>query len=195
MADQPEWSIEDRSGIQDDFLAAMRASGKPVPVRLPDQAPLAEEPCELPDVSLPAVFTNQDVINAFHDAALTLGLADRWALLERVEGLSLAELVKDRQGLYRGPDLTQLPQLTERERRLVHRELSEAVEQAPGAERSFRFEPGSWGGFLRSRSELRDHRVGAAERPPHQASGCQDPSRAPGRPGLEPLRLVSLAPG
>jgi hypothetical protein len=154
-ADQPEWSIVDRPGIQDDFRAALRANPPSrYQVRLPSQAPALETPTDLSDVSLPSAFTNQHVIDAFHDAAAALGLANRWLLLKKVEGLSLAELAKDRQGFYTGPSLAQLPRLTEQERRLVHRKLVEAIRRAPVAGVSFGLEPASQGGFLRNRIEL-----------------------------------------
>lgn len=154
-ADQPEWSIEDRQGIQDDFKAALCANpASRYQVRLPGQGAPGEEPSEEPDVSLPAAFTNQHVINAFHDAAAALRLADRWALLTKASGLSLAELAKDRQALYAGPNLSQLPELTEQERRLLLRKLVETVRQTPVTGISFGVEPSSRGGFLRSRVEL-----------------------------------------
>ena len=155
VADQPEWSIVDRPGIQDDFRAALRANPPSrYQVRLPSQAPALETPTDLPDVSLPSAFTNQHVIDAFHDAAAALGLADRWTLLKKVQGLSLGELAKDRQKLYTGPDLAQLPRLTEQERRLVHRKLVEAVRRTPVTGVSFGLEPPSQGSFLRNRIEL-----------------------------------------
>ncbi len=48
--------------------------------------------------ALPDTFTNNQIIDAFYDASVKLGLSD-WTLLEKA-GLSLGELVKDRNGRY-----------------------------------------------------------------------------------------------
>ena len=63
--------------------------------------------------------TNQQVINAIYKAARSVG-RNGWDLLSRA---GLTSLVRDRQGLYRGPDIEDLPGLTAQEKALVREAL------------------------------------------------------------------------
>jgi hypothetical protein len=174
-ADQPEWSICDRPGIQDDFRGALGAGPEAAyRVRLPSQPPRAAPPPapeELPDVTVPPGYTNQHVITAFSRAGQKLKLATPWGLMAKA-GIKLASLAKQRNAVYQGPEIDALPHLTVMEKRLVKWELfalykpprskvagaeevpasgEEEVEAAPDAE-SATAQPG----FLRIRSRLEE---------------------------------------
>ena len=195
MADQPEWSIEDRPGIQDDFgpRCALNPASR-YQVRLPSQAPALETPSDLPDVSLPSAFTNQHVIDAFHDAAAALGLADRWTLLKKVQGLSLGELAKDRQKLYTGPDLAQLPGSRNRNGAWCTGSWSKQSGGHPSQASALASSRPP--GVASSKSDrATSHPVGSASCSPHQLRRRWEHGRAPRHPDLEPLGLVSPAPG
>ena len=68
-------------------------------------------------------FTNNQIIDAFYDASVKLGLGD-WTLLEKA-GLSLGELVKDRTGAYAGAPVAQIAALSDGERQAVLTELAD----------------------------------------------------------------------
>jgi N-acetylmuramidase len=126
-SDQPEWSICDRPGIQDDFRGAL-ASGPDgtYRVRLPDQAPAPapHDPIDdLPDTTVPRGYTNQHLITAFNRAGKKLKLASPWALMAKA-GIKLSSLTKARNAVYRGPEIDALPNLTLNEKRLVKAELA-----------------------------------------------------------------------
>jgi hypothetical protein len=74
-----------------------------------------------PGPSLPAEVTNQQVINAFDAVIRAFGLTG-WSLMER-SGVSLADLVKDRKGPYRGPALATLPNLSAEQHAMLLTEL------------------------------------------------------------------------
>ena len=66
------------------------------------------------------------MINALYGAAVELGLADRWLLLKKA-GLSLSALAADRQGLYRGKPVQDLPNLSAVEKQVIARRLAEQL--------------------------------------------------------------------
>ena len=71
---------------------------------------------------IPAVYTNQQMINAFYHAAAALGLADYRELLTRA-GLDLDALAAQREAVYGGADIAALAALSPAERAVLHREL------------------------------------------------------------------------
>jgi hypothetical protein len=73
-----------------------------------------------------ARYTNQHVINAFYNAAVALGLANRWSLLTKA-GLNLQDLAAKRNATYDGPPIHQLPNLTKREKAMVQEKLDAQV--------------------------------------------------------------------
>jgi hypothetical protein len=79
-------------------------------------------------------YTNQHVINAFYRAAVHLGRANRWGLLTKA-GLSLRKLAANRHGVYDGPPIGELPNLTNAERALVQAKLDAQVPRARAAAR------------------------------------------------------------
>ena len=74
-------------------------------------------------------YTNQMMINALYGAAVELGLVDRWLLLKKA-GLSLNVLAADRQGLYRGKPVQDLPNLSAAEKQVIARRLAEQLPRA-----------------------------------------------------------------
>jgi hypothetical protein len=99
------------------------------------------------------VYTNQQVINAFHDAALAMGLSNPWELLERAV-LNLGSMVQERSGRYCGPAIDVLPNLTIDEKALVKSKLPAARLFAPAGAVSFGM--GAAPGFLRMQQDLFD---------------------------------------
>ena len=77
---------------------------------------------ELVDKPEEPEYTNQEIINAFYYAAADLGRKSRWSLLYKAK-LSLSKLAADRRGTYKGPPISKLPHLTDRERAAVQRRL------------------------------------------------------------------------
>ncbi len=77
-------------------------------------------------------YTNQMMINALYGAAVELRLADRWSLLNRA-GLNLRTLSADRQGLYRGKSVQDLPNLSAAEKQMITRKLAEQLPRAASA--------------------------------------------------------------
>jgi hypothetical protein len=161
--DQPEWSIVNRDGVQNDFRDSLRdePAGK-YRLRLPDEVPgpgAAGGPGEggdmAPDMRL---LINQMIITAFSRAGTKVNPDNQWVLLEKA-GLSLGELAADRPGIYRGPTLDELPNLTEADRGLIRVELEKLVGPG-GVEAAINFSVFSGEeaptGFLRIRSELAD---------------------------------------
>ena len=69
------------------------------------------------------------MIYALYGAAVELGLADRWLLLKKA-GLSLSVLAADRQGLYRGKPVQDLPNLSAVEKQVIARRLAEQLPRA-----------------------------------------------------------------
>lgn len=55
------------------------------------------------------------MVNALHNAAMELRLTDRWSLLKKA-GLNLSALAADRQGIYPGKPVQDLPNLSDIER-------------------------------------------------------------------------------
>jgi hypothetical protein len=201
--DQPEWSICDRPGIQDDFRAALALGPEGAyRVRLPSQPPTEVTPPsrdDLPDITVPRGYTNQHLITAFYRAGRKLNLASVWGLMAKA-GIKLSSLAKRRNAVYEGPEIDALPHLTVMERRLVKSELaaiyspgaselsSAAQGRAPeeGAGKASTFPESTAAvqtGFLRIRSGLREVPLA----PPEDAE--LDTSRA--RDGAE--RRVSAA--
>jgi hypothetical protein len=70
----------------------------------------------------PGKWTNQQIITAFHNAALKLGLGN-WALMGRA-GIKLTDLVRDRNATYQGADIANLPNLTQQHKELIQQELA-----------------------------------------------------------------------
>ncbi len=129
-ADQPEWSIVDRPGVQNDLRQAMRSEpAAAYRVRMPS-APIAPAPKPgpvptepIPDVVVPPGFSNQQLIDAFYRAGLIL-MPDRpWGLMSK-SGLKLNALAQARKAPYAGPELDDLARLTLDERRLVKWKLA-----------------------------------------------------------------------
>jgi len=162
-ADQPEWSIVDRPGIQDDFRQAMRiepAAG--FKVRLPSAAPAPSGTAKpkpqpapsgpVPDVTVPPGYKNQHVIDAFYSAGKELRPDRPWALMSKA-GLRLNELARDRKGTYSGPDLDDLTRLTLDERRLVKWKLA-AIYQPTTKARDGGLFDAPYRGFLRLDEQL-----------------------------------------
>ncbi|MFQ5577815.1 MAG: N-acetylmuramidase domain-containing protein, partial [Anaerolineae bacterium] len=67
-------------------------------------------------------FTNQNLINAFHNVETKLGLPN-WTLMNRA-GISLGSLIQDREAIFNGPPIDQLPNLTAEEKELLKIELA-----------------------------------------------------------------------
>ncbi|MCW5844306.1 MAG: DUF3380 domain-containing protein [Caldilinea sp.] len=127
---QAQWSIADRPGIIEDFRQALQLQPAerfhaPAPraglASLPDRPPVHDHQL----ARIPRIYTNQQAINALHDAALALGEA-AWALLER-GGLDLPQLAAQRESLYGGTPLEELAGLTAGERAAVRGRLIEEV--------------------------------------------------------------------
>ena len=172
-ADQPEWSISDRPGIQEDFRQALRAEAAnayrvrlpqgpppatPAPPPKPAPAPaptpgLPPLPNPLPDVRVPLGYTNQHAITAFYRAGLRLIPKQPWALMAKA-GIKLNDLAKNRAAAYSGPDLNLLPKLAENERKIVRWELSRLYHPATRGAGQPVPDGNAWQGFLRLRPEL-----------------------------------------
>ena len=71
---------------------------------------------------IPAVYTNQQLINAFYYAAESLGSANYQELLAR-GGLDLTALVAQREAVYSGPSLADMTAISPAEASVLHREL------------------------------------------------------------------------
>jgi hypothetical protein len=74
-------------------------------------------------------FTNQQVIDAFYQAAVELGLENRWSLLAK-SGIRLGSLAANRSAVYDGTPVHHLPNLTEREKALIQDMLEEQLSAA-----------------------------------------------------------------
>lgn len=172
--DQPEWSICDRPGIQEDFRGALASGPAGIyRVRLPNQSPPAVTPPDqgdLPDITVPRGYTNQHLITAFNRAGQKLKLASPWGLMAKA-GIKLSSLTKARAAVYQGPEIDALPNLTLAEKRLVKTELAaiykptkaagtSAADDAAPTQGVFAAWPGTGSavphqaGFLRIRSDL-----------------------------------------
>jgi hypothetical protein len=103
------------------LVSAKRAEPRPKPRPKPRPRPREGAPEA-------GEWTNQQIITAFHDAAVKLGLGN-WALMSRA-GLKLADLVRDRSALYQGPAIEQLPRLTDEQKDLILSELEAQVSAA-----------------------------------------------------------------
>ncbi|MCC6457498.1 MAG: DUF3380 domain-containing protein [Caldilineaceae bacterium] len=79
--------------------------------------------------TLPLVYTNQQLIDAFFDAANTLDGGDYQGLLARA-GLDINQLAADRSGRYRGQPPSELPQLSEAEREGIHQSLLRQLQRS-----------------------------------------------------------------
>lgn len=114
------------------------APAKPAP--LAPQPPAPQPPAPQPDVAgpqpvfrvrygaMPPTATNQQVIEAFKQASLRMGLGN-WDLMTKA-GLKLGDLARDqatRQSLYTGPGLDQLSQLSQEERYYIRQALPDDV--------------------------------------------------------------------
>ncbi len=121
--------------------------GKPAEVRRPPRrrevVPAPTPPRPQP-VAPPGGWTNQQLITAFQKAATKLGLGN-WALMQRAR-IRLSDLVKDRNGLYQGASIDQLPNLTADQRDLIAAELA--------AQAAVSFALGGAAGFFREQTEL-----------------------------------------
>ncbi len=91
-------------------------------------------PADTSGMRMDGRFSNNQIIDAFYDASVKLGLGD-WTLLTRA-GLSLDTLVADRTGAYAGPSLEEIGDLNEAERQALRAELADfdtsAVPFGPG---------------------------------------------------------------
>jgi hypothetical protein len=79
--------------------------------------------------TLPLVYTNQQLIDAFFDAANTLNGGDYQGLLARA-GLDINQLAADRSGRYSGLPPNELPQLSEAERGGIHQSLLRQLQRS-----------------------------------------------------------------
>ena len=128
---QAQWSIADRPGIIDDFRQALQLQPAERFQTPAPRASLAVLPPELPPLQerpltrIPPIYTNQQAINALHDAALALG-ETAWALLER-GGVDLQQLTVQRESLYAGVPLEKLTGLTVQEQAAVRSRLIEEL--------------------------------------------------------------------
>jgi hypothetical protein len=100
--------------------------------------------CARREEEAPPQYTNQQVINAFYYAAVDLGLARRWSLMSKA-GLSLTALAADRQGIYTGPPIGQLPNLTDAEKAAIRARLDEQVSRAAVARVAGEADMARWG--------------------------------------------------
>lgn len=95
----------------------VRAKGaEPRPKPRPKPRPRPRE--EAPEAG---EWTNQQIITAFHNAAVKLGLGN-WTLMNRA-GIKLADLVRVRSARYEGPAVEELPRLTDEQKDLIKSEL------------------------------------------------------------------------
>jgi hypothetical protein len=106
-----------------------------------------------PEPQVTILYTNQQMINAFHGAGVAMGLGNPWELLERA-GLDLGQMAQDRPGRYAGPPIEQLPHLSDQERALVRSQLPAPRRLGRAAAVSFAAEGAA--GYLRHRGELFD---------------------------------------
>ncbi len=74
------------------------------------------------DTPIPAIYTNQQMINAFYHTAAALGIADYRELLARA-GLDLDALAAQRDARYNGPALASVAAISPAEQSVLHREL------------------------------------------------------------------------
>lgn len=91
-------------------------------------------PTPTPAPALTGRYTNNQIIDAFYDAAVKLGLGD-WTLMGKA-GLSLDTLVRDRTAPYAGPEFDQFTALSPTEKQALQAELAEfdaGVSFEPGA--------------------------------------------------------------
>lgn len=79
--------------------------------------------------ALPLVCTNQQLIDAFFDAANTLHGGDYQGLIARA-GLDINQLAADRSGRYRGPQIAELLELSAAERDRIHQAILRQLERA-----------------------------------------------------------------
>ncbi|MCB0192021.1 MAG: DUF3380 domain-containing protein [Anaerolineae bacterium] len=70
-------------------------------------------------------YTNQDIIDAFRNAAQRMGL-DNWALMEKA-GVRLGPLANARQAIYSGPKLAELPGLSPDEKQKIRAMLPDSA--------------------------------------------------------------------
>ncbi|RME47315.1 MAG: hypothetical protein D6796_07815, partial [Caldilineae bacterium] len=75
--------------------------------------------------AFPVAFTNQNLINAFHNTEVKLNLPT-WSLMSRA-GISLGSLVQNREAIYNGTPIDDLPNLTAEEKNLLKAELAAIV--------------------------------------------------------------------
>jgi hypothetical protein len=138
--DQPEWSIVDRPGVQEDFRQAMRSEPAnrfrvPLPSAPSAGAPAKPKPKPessgpVPDVTIAPGFTNQHLIDAFYRAGQVLMPARPWGLMSKA-GLRLALLARERQAVYVGVAIDEMTRLSPSERRMVKWKLSAIYAPAP----------------------------------------------------------------
>jgi hypothetical protein len=95
----------------------------------PATEPVPETGNTPPPNTLPLVYTNQQLIDAFFDAANTLNGGDYQGLLARA-GLDINQLAGDRNGRYSGPPPAQLHQLSDAERESVHQGLLRQLQRS-----------------------------------------------------------------
>lgn len=125
-------------------LKPVGAPREPAPRPAPAPAPVPTPAPTTPTAPIPGQVTNQQMITAFHDAAVKLGLGN-WALMSRA-GVKLADLVRDRSATYQGPSVDQLPNLTQEQKDLMKEVLAALV--GPAADLEF--------GLLETLGALRD---------------------------------------
>ena len=101
---------------------------KPAPELTTETSP---PPPQLPLAQVNA-YTNQQLIDAFFDAANQLHDGDYQGLLARA-GLDLLQLAADRDGRYQGQPLAQLPHLTAAERELIHQGILRQLQRRSSA--------------------------------------------------------------
>jgi len=118
---QRQWSIADRPGVVDDFRAALRAEpGDEYRIRMAASPSIPLLDTGQTSGAIPAIFTNQHIINAFFYAAAELGMNGD-ALMQKA-GLDVQQLAVNpqiRKRRYMGAPIAELPHLSDAERALI----------------------------------------------------------------------------
>ncbi len=125
------------------LVPAKRAGPRPEPRPKPRPKP---QPRPREGAPQAGEWTNQQIITAFHNSAVKLGLGN-WALMTQA-GIKLTDLVQDRSAPYQGPAIEELSGLTDEQKDLIHSELEALVSAAV----SFGLE--GMQGFLWEQAEL-----------------------------------------